>query len=210
MENYYTEFLTIALIHFLAVASPGPDFAVTLRESISHGRIAGLWTSLGIGIAIFVHVGYCILGLGIIISKSIVLFNLIKYLGAAYLIYIGICALRSQAKEKITDISFDLESPSAFKSFSIGFIANALNPKATLFFLAVFSITVSSSTPISIRIAYGLWMSFATTIWFCFLSIFFSNRRVRDVFKQFGHWFERSMGVILVGLGIKIALSHAE
>ena len=70
MENYYSEFLTIAVIHFLAVASPEPDFAVTLRESITHGRIAGLWTSLGIGIGILVHVAYCILGLGLVIPQS--------------------------------------------------------------------------------------------------------------------------------------------
>jgi len=210
MENYYSEFLTIAVIHFLAVASPGPDFAVTLRESISHGRLAGLWTSFGIGMGIFVHVAYCILGLGIVISQSILLFNAIKYLGAAYLIYIGISALKSKPKEKIVEQNTSIEKPSAYRSFCIGFITNALNPKATLFFLAVFSVTVSASTPVLIKVGYGLWMAFATAVWFSFLTFIFSNGRVRNLFKRFGHWFERLMGAILIALGIKIALTPAK
>ena len=93
---YWTEFLTVALVHMLAVASPGPDFAIVLRESVSNGRHAGIWTALGVGSGILLHVGYCLLGIGLIVSQSIVLFNLLKWLAAAYLIYIGIRALQAR------------------------------------------------------------------------------------------------------------------
>ena len=93
---YAAEFLTVALIHLLAVASPGPDFAVVVRESVTHGRRAGTWTALGVGSAIFLHVGYSLLGIGLIVSQSIVLFNALKWAAAAYLLYIGFKALRAQ------------------------------------------------------------------------------------------------------------------
>lgn len=210
MSIYLTEFLTIALIHFLAVASPGPDFAITLRQSVSYGRKSGLWTSLGIGMAILIHVTYCILGLGLLISKSILAFNIVKYIGALYLIYIGIGALKSKAQSDNLKVSANLETPSSYKSFMAGFITNAFNPKATLFFLAVFSVTVSASTPVLIKIGYGLWMAFATTIWFSALSLLFSKQSVRNLFHKFGYWFERSMGIILIALGIKLAFTTAK
>ena len=93
---YWAEFLTVALIHLLAVASPGPDFAVVVRESVTHGRRAGTWTAFGVGTAIFLHVGYSLLGIGLIVSQSIMLFNVLKWLAAAYLVYIGIKALRAR------------------------------------------------------------------------------------------------------------------
>ncbi len=82
---YWAEFFTVALIHLLAVASPGPDFAIVVRESVAHGRRAGTWTALGVGTGIFVHVAYSLLGIGLIVSQSIVLFNALKWLAAAEL-----------------------------------------------------------------------------------------------------------------------------
>ena len=70
---YAAEFLTVALIHLLAVASPGPDFAVVVRESVTHGRRAGTWTALGVGTGIFVHVAYSLLGIGLIIAGVLVI-----------------------------------------------------------------------------------------------------------------------------------------
>ncbi len=92
---YWSEFLTVALVHLLAVASPGPDFAVVVRQSVSRGRVAGSWTAFGVGTAILLHVAYSLLGIGLIVSQSIVLFNLFKWLAAGYLIYIGLKALRA-------------------------------------------------------------------------------------------------------------------
>ncbi len=206
---YWSEFLTVALIHLLAVASPGPDFAIVVRESVAHGRRAGTWTALGVGAGIFVHVAYSLLGIGLIVSQSIVLFNALKWLAAAYLFYIGIKALRAKpAAEGALEVAVDDTVRSARSAFVTGFVTNGLNPKATLFFLSLFTVVINPHTPLSVQAGYGVYLAFATAIWFCLVALLFSQRRVRAGFARMGHWFDRLMGVVLVALGFKLAFTE--
>ena len=205
---YWTEFLTVALVHLLAVASPGPDFAIVLRESVSNGRHAGIWTALGVGSGILLHVGYCLLGIGLIVSQSIVLFNLLKWLAAAYLIYIGIRALQARPADPASAELAPLATRSPRAAFARGFVTNGLNPKATLFFLSLFTLVISPQTPLLVQAGYGLYLALATALWFCAVALLFSKARVRRGFVRLGHWFDRLMGAVLVGLGIKVAFSE--
>ena len=205
---YFGEFITIVIVHLLAVASPGPDFAMVLRQSIVVGRTPALWTSIGIGLGILVHVAYCLLGLGLVISQSIVLFNLIKLIGACYLLYVGWKSLRAQPAEQTAENpAGGVPIPAAAQALRIGFLTNALNPKATLFFLSLFSVVISHDTPAAVQLGYGLYMSLATAAWFCGLSLFLTQPKVRRFFSRFGHWAERLMGALLLALGLKLALS---
>ena len=205
---YWTEFLTVALVHLLAVASPGPDFAIVLRESVSNGRHAGIWTALGVGSGILLHVGYCLSGIGLIVSQSIVLFNLLKWLAAAYLIYIGIRALQARPADPASAELAPLATRSPRAAFARGFVTNGLNPKATLFFLSLFTLVISPQTPLLVQAGYGLYLALATAVWFCAVALLFSQARVRRGFVRLGHWFDRLMGAVLVGLGIKVAFSE--
>ena len=206
---YWTEFLTVALIHLLAVASPGPDFAVVVRESVTHGRRAGTWTALGVGSAIFLHVGYSLLGIGLIVSQSIMLFNVLKWRAAAYLRYIGYKALRSRPAtaqaENIDKVPAERSPKAAFRA---GFMTNGLNPKATLFFLSLFTVVINPHTPLWVQAGYGVYLAVATAAWFCLVAMLFSQQRVRAGFARMGHWFDRAMGAVLVALGVKIALTE--
>jgi RhtB (resistance to homoserine/threonine) family protein len=204
---YLQEFLLVALVHLLAVMSPGPDFAVVIRNSVSLGRHTGLMTAAGVGCGILIHVGYSLLGIGLIVSQSIWLFNLMKWLAAAYLLYIGIRAIRSQPQAP--DVrSSGAPQLSAARAFGQGFITNGLNPKATLFFLSLFTVVISHDTPLTVQAGYGLYLAVATGIWFCLVAMLFSHQRVRHAFGRMGHWFDRAMGVVLIGLGLRLALSQ--
>ena len=207
-SQYGVEFLTIASVHLLAVASPGPDFAVVLKHSVSYGRRAALLTSIGIGLGILVHVAYSLLGIGILIQTTPGLFQLLSYAAAAYLLYIGWGAIRSKPA-KATDPSGAVLSNHTIsdkKAFWLGFLTNGLNPKATLFFLSVFAVVVSVQTPNSIKLVYGIYLACATAVWFCGLSYCLSSAGVRQFLNRKGFWFDRLMGMILILLAIKLVL----
>jgi threonine/homoserine/homoserine lactone efflux protein len=87
-------------------------------------------------------------------------------------------------------------------------MTNGLNPKATLFFLSLFTVVISPHTPLPVQAGYGVYLALATALWFCLVAMLFSQRRVREGFARMGHWFDRAMGVVLVALGVKIALSE--
>ncbi len=206
---YWVEFATIAAVHLLAVASPGPDFAVVMKHSISYGRRAAMYTSVGIGAGILVHVAYSLLGIGILIKTTPWLFNLLTYAAAAYLLYLGYGAIRSSAPKHVNDPLENNENSllTDRKAFLIGLVTNGINPKATLFFLSVFAVAVSAQTPNSIKMVYGGYLALATGLWFCFLSYFLSSQKVRTFLQSKGFWFDRLMGAVLILLALKLIIA---
>lgn len=207
-QVYIQQFLTVAFIHLLAVASPGPDFAMVLRQSITHGTKTAVQTSCGLGVGILLHVSYSIVGIGVIISQSIVAFSVMKYLGAAYLCYIGVKAIRTRPANMDFLSTVEINQPSAGKAFLTGLLTNGFNPKATLFFLSLFTVVIDHSTPLTVQAVYGVYMALATAAWFSLLSLMFGCPSVRRLFQRSGHWFERIMGASLLALGIKLAVTE--
>lgn len=211
MSHYLYELLGLMAVFSIMIVSPGADFALVVRQSVVHGRRSAIITSFGIGASLLFHISYTVLGLGLIVSKSLYLFSMLKWAGAAYLFYLGVRALRAPAPEAPANIVADQATKqlSAPRCFLMGFVTNALNPKAVLFFLSLFSALVSHETPILIQAGYGVVMSTALISWFVAVSIFFTMQSVRDRFVAWGRWFNRVTGFVFIGLGIKLATSQA-
>ncbi|MDP4547504.1 LysE family translocator [Marinobacter sp. MDS2] len=206
MQNYWLEFLTVALIHLLAVASPGPDFAVMLRQAITQTRRNALLSAVGIGLGILLHVGYSLLGIGLIIQQSVMLFTVLKVIGALYLLWIAWHCLRA----KPGGIHVETKNgkvQSGWAAFRLGFLTNVLNPKATLFFVSLFSVVINPETPVLLQAGYGFYMAVATGLWFTLVALFFTHPRVRRGFNRFGHWLDRVMGGVLVLLAGQLLFS---
>lgn len=205
---YLSEFLTIAIAHLVAVASPGPDFAVVLRQSVVNGRRAGLWTSAGVALGILLHVSYCVLGVGLLLSRSPSLSLAVKLIAAVYLVALGFQAIKDSLRYKRSQISTDDgQVQRANKLLMTGFLTNGLNPKATMFFLALFTVVIDVETPVRVQAFYGIYLAVATFCWFAMLSVILGINRVRAWFLKSAHWFERLMGIVLIGLGIQLALT---
>ncbi|MDI1320216.1 MAG: LysE family transporter [bacterium] len=204
MTAYWPEFLTIMVAHALAVASPGPDFALVLRQSLAHGRRTAVWSSIGIGCGLSVHITYCILGLGYFLKNSAVALATVKYLGAAYLAYVGLQALRAQPRTGDVDLAAGATAPTDRAAWTTGFLVNVLNPKAALFFIALFPLAVSVHTPKLIQLGYGVWMTLTTMAWFSFVALVFTRAEVRRRFLSHGHWIDRALGVVFLGFAVSL------
>ncbi|MDR6973632.1 RhtB (resistance to homoserine/threonine) family protein [Streptomyces sp. 3330] len=200
-----TELLAVALITVLAVVAPGADFAMIVRNSYLYGRRTGLLAATGVAAGVLVHVTYTMLGVGLLIASSTVLFTLIKLTGAAYLIYIGVRTFRTRGEVEV-DLTGKTElTPLA--ALRAGFLTNVLNPKTTLFVVSTFSQVVSPGTALRQQLGYGLFMSLAHLLWFGVVAVFFSHDRMRTLMLRGQKVLNKVIGSALAGLGVSLALA---
>jgi RhtB (resistance to homoserine/threonine) family protein len=198
------EALTVATITVLAVISPGADFAMVTRNSMVLSRRAGVLTAAGIALGVLVHVAYSMAGIGLLIAKSIVLFSVIKFTGAAYLIYLGVTMMRAR-KADPASLAESAPPLSDFAALKTGFLTNALNPKTTLFVVALFTQVISPDTAFAVQLGYGAFMSLAHLLWFVLVAYAFSSDAARRFVASSRHLIERSIGAALVVLGLGLA-----
>jgi RhtB (resistance to homoserine/threonine) family protein len=208
MENFY---LFLIMCIFLIIL-PGPDTAIATKNTLTVGRTGGLKTILGTCCALLIHTLAAVVGLSAIIVKSALLFSIFKYVGALYLIYLGIktlWALRNKKAATTSEMTFEskYENKSCFKQ---GFLTNILNPKVAIFFLTFLPQFVESGSNTFIPfLIMGITYSVLTAIWFLFyvyllnqISTFMKKPRTQT-------FIEGITGTILIGFGVKLALEKS-
>lgn len=204
--------LTVFVVGCLAVMSPGPNMAMTLKNSLAHSRRAGTYTAVGLALGDAVHVFYCLVGIAVVISQSLLLFGVIKWAGAAYLVYVGVKSLLAKRREPSgagAEARTGDESMSVAAAMRSGFFTSLFNPKVTLFFLALFTQVIQPGTPLFAKGLYGLTVVLTEFGWFALVALFVSFGPVRRRFDSAIHWVERATGVVLIALGIRLALSRS-
>ena len=186
--------------------------AATLKNSIAHSRRAGVRTAAGLALGDAVHVCYCLVGIAVVVSQSVVLFGLVKWAGAAYLIYVGLKSLRARRRDHPGEeygAGPPAETMGALAAVRSGFLTSLLNPKVTLFFLALFTQVIRPETPLFAKAVYGLTVVGVEFGWFALVAILVSAGPVRRRFDAVSHWIERATGAVLVALGLRLAFSKA-
>lgn len=207
--SFFSAWITVFAISLVAVVTPGPDFALTLRNSLAYSRRAGLYTAVGVGAGNLVHATYSLIGIGAVISKSILLFNILKWVGAAYLIYIGFKSLRAKGVVSTAENFEGQRDIKQWMAFRIGFLGNLFNPKATLFFLALFTQIVQPTTPILMQAIYGMTVAVVALLWFALVAVIISQQTLKRYILSFSHWLERLTGAALIALGLRLAVAEA-
>lgn len=214
MSGYAGEFLRLTAAHCLALVAPGPDFAVVLRQSLSRGRRAGLFTAVGIASGLTLHVTYSLFGIGLLIKKAPSLFTAIKWAGVCYLAWLGLQSILTSlaAKGAQSELSGSKRNPAGAATdagcYRTGLLTNALNPKVTLFFVAIFATLISPLTPTPVRILYGVWICLVTAVWFMLVATLFTQEPVRRKFLRLGPWIDRAMGVVFIAFAALLAAAN--
>ena len=209
MENY----LLFVLMCSLLILLPGPDTAIATKNTVAVGRVGGLKTALGTCCALLIHTSAAVLGLSALIVKSALLFSVFKYVGAVYLMYLGVKTLWSLRK-KDTAASVETRTKSPFinaSCFKQGFLTNLLNPKVAVFFLTFLPQFVEAGSSSFIPfLLMGITYTVLTAVWFLLyvylihhISAFMKKPKTQTMM-------EGITGAILIGFGLKLALEKAQ
>ena len=190
----------ILFIHAVALVSPGPDFAVVTRLSIVSGRRAGLWAAAGVAAAIGLYVLVSVLGLSLVLAALPGLSRLLSVAGALYLGWLGVQCLRSKG-----ELPQGAASQPVGRAFVTGFLTNLLNPKAMLYFGSILSQALTPN--LGLADAALLWVLLVgeSLLWFAAVAFMFSSERVLCWLRRHMRWFDRAVGIVLVGLAVRVA-----
>ncbi|MGI2260342.1 LysE family translocator [Shewanella sp. GXUN23E] len=197
-------FITLAGIHWLALMSPGPDFALMLNKATAQ-RSAALATALGISVAILIHTLASLSGISLLIQSSPPLFTLVKILGASYLGWMGLQMLRSGWRRARTcDTQLPATELPTGNSFMQGLYTNLLNPKALVFFLTLFSTLVSADAGFMDKLLICILMFSLSLLWFSLLAVGLTSRGLRPWLQAKTCFINNLSGLLFVVVAITI------
>jgi len=197
------QILVIVSVTSLVMVIPGPDMVLVLRNTLVSGRGAGLQTSMGILSGNLVHITYCVLGIGLLISQSIMAFSALKFAAAMYLIYLGIASFRAGATTLDTKEGEGRLGNTSW--FVQGFINNLLNPKGTLFYLGVFTTVITPETSTSATLLLIVSMMLVSASFWLFFVYTLDRPTIRRFAERSQRTVNRICGVLLLLLGIRVA-----
>ncbi len=203
-----TNFITFVLTSFLFILSPGIDTIFILNKTATQGKQWGIYATLGITTGVLVHTTFAAFGLSLIIAQSAMAFNIVKYLGAAYLIFLGIIKLFS-SKGIVRNEDQHKQTP-VVKTYLSAVFTNVLNPKVAIFFLAFFPQFIESQylrSPLPFIIL-GCVYALIGLIWFIALTLFagsFSQKLKAS--PAITNWFNKFSGLVFIFMGVKVAFT---
>ena len=187
---------------------PGPDSLLIMTRSATQGARAGCMAALGIGAGVFVHIFAAALGLSAVLATSATAFTVVKYIGAAYILYLAFGLLRIKPRDAAAPVAL---APLPYrKIFAQGFLTNVLNPKVALFFLAFVPQFIDADAPHK-AIAFiilGCIFNINGMLWCNGLALFAAQASSRlKLNPRTSLWLNRATGGLFAWLGVKLALS---
>lgn len=205
-------FVTVAIAHFLALISPGPDFVLVVKSAIKNEGENAIGVALGIASANAVYIGLCLVGVGSILAASVSVMIALKIIGGLFLIYLAVQALRAR-KNSYSNLGM-AEHESActikttfFNEFITGFMSGILNPKNLLFYLSLFTVVLTPEVGFAFKLGLGIWMTVIVFLWDLSIIFLLSTDKVRSKFTKVAYYIDKITGVLLGFIGFAIVKS---
>jgi threonine/homoserine/homoserine lactone efflux protein len=203
-----TQLLTLAGVFLLGAMSPGPDFIIVLRSALSGGRRAGMAAACGIATGLLGWAAVTSLGVAGLLAASAVAFTVVKLVGAAYLVLLGVQALLAARRGGYDKALEPGKETTTRGAFAAGLLTNLFNPKVAVFFLALFpQFLPHDATAIDVAVL-AVVAATAPLCWFLFLANIVTVLRRFLVRATVRRALDAVMGTVLVGLGVRIAVSQ--
>ncbi|MGX1306852.1 threonine/homoserine/homoserine lactone efflux protein [Amorphus suaedae] len=204
----WSEILAFGLAATLLVTSPGPNGVLIAKTVPTSGRAAGFANIAGFFVAFYVHGALSILGLSIILVQSATAFAIVKYVGAAYLCWVGLKAIVAAFKGQDTPASVApaRRRRTLRKAFVEGLLTNGLNPKVSMFYLAVFPHFIPVGDPSGMSAFVLVFLhSMINLVWFSAIVVLFSRLSVVARGRRVQRWIKGVTGAVFLGFGYKLA-----
>lgn len=202
-------FLTVALVHLIALMSPGPDFFFVSQTAASRSRREAMMGVVGISLGIVVWAGVALMGLHLILQKMAWLHQIIMVGGGIYLCWMGWQLLRSaRAQQAPPAADAQVALPKAGRSFIRGFLTNLSNPKAVIYFGSVFSLFVGDSVGAGARWGLFLLIVAETFVWFSLVAVVFALPAMRRGYQRLAKWIDGVAGVLFTGFGLHLIFTR--
>ena len=205
-------FVTVAIAHFLALLSPGPDFVLVVKSAIKNEGKNAIGVALGIASANAVYIGLCLIGVGSILAASVPVMFALKIIGGLFLIYLAIQALRARKSsynnlDIIESKNNDYSKSTFLKEFVTGFMSGILNPKNLLFYLSLFTVVLTPEVGFAFKLGLGVWMTVIVFLWDLSIIFLLSTRTVRSKFTKAAYYVDKITGALLGFIGFAIVKS---
>ena len=201
-----TLFLTIAIVHFMALVSPGPDFLFVSQTAISHRRRDALWGVVGITLGVAVWAVLALLGWHVVLEKMAWLRRILVVCGGLYLCWMGVQLLRSAWRvrtiEYVNESSAIESAPTNDHTFLRGLFTNLANPKALVYFGSVFSLLVNDDMDAAFRVSLLTLIVVETAVWFTFVALVFATPFIRARYQQLKRVIDSVAGALFLGFGV--------
>lgn len=194
--------LSLAAVCSLGAMSPGPSLALVIRNTVQGGMGRGVATAVGHGIGLGLYALLVATGLGLVIARTPWLFDLIRYAGAAFLLYLAWHAFKTKPERSAGD--GDAAGDHRYQGFSGGFLVAFLNPKIAMFFIALFSQFVREGAPWSDKLIMMATAGGIDALWYTLVALGVARTPLMGWLKRNSLWLDRATGTVLTLLAIRV------